>query len=148
MTILKLLFLALLLNLARYILGGPIEAAVLLEPMHRALPLYPEVWNSEFGTTDFLVSLGYNFALWFFVLLNFHLMAPALKGPVLLRSIMSFAVSGLIFASLAAVYMNHFIAESRTFFLWSIVDAAILFPLLAIANGLLYPFFFRERLRT
>lgn len=146
-TVLKLLGLTLILNLVRYFVGGPIEAMVLMEPMHRAMPLYPDVWNNEFGSTDFVVSLGFNFALWFAVVLNFHLMASALKGPALARSFIGFGIAGAIFISLAAVYMNHFIAESRAFFAWSIVDALILFPILALANGLLYPLLFKNRIQ-
>ena len=63
---------------------------------------------------------------------------------MIIRSLKSFAVSGLIFISLAAVYMNHFVGESRAFFAWSIVDGLILFPLIAIANAFLYPLIVRK----
>ncbi len=144
MTVFKLILITLILNIVRYFVGGPIEGIVLMSAMHQAMPLYPEVWDNDFSTRDFVISLGYNFALWFAVVLNFHLMAPGLKGPMLLRSFISFGVSGFIFISLAAVYMNHFIAESRAFFAWSIVDALILFPLLALANSLVYPLIFEN----
>lgn len=147
-TALKLLLLTLVLNLVRYLVGGPIEAAVLAEPMHRAMALYPEVWNSEFSGTDFLVSLGYNFALWFVVVVQVHLMRESLPGPGIVRSLLGFGLAMLAFMALAAVYMNHFVAESRAFFAWSVVDALILFPLLGLAHGLLHPLLFRGGGRT
>lgn len=144
-TLAKLLVLTIVLNLVRYFIGGPIEAAVLMEPMHRAMPLYPDVWDTAFSQADFIRSLGYNFALWFVALLQFHLIWPSLTGPMVVRSLQAFAISMAFFIALAAVYMNHFIAESRAFFAWSIVDALILFPLVGLANGLLYPLLFREK---
>jgi hypothetical protein len=44
------------------------------------------------------------------------------------------------------VLVLNYSAEVKPFHLWSMVDALILFPLLGIANGLLYPWFFpKER---
>ncbi len=38
---------------------------------------------------------------------------------------------------LGAASMNHWI-HSKVFYFWNILDAAIVFPIVAIANGLLY----------
>ncbi|MDX1644597.1 MAG: hypothetical protein R3244_09600 [Thermoanaerobaculia bacterium] len=142
-TFLKLLFLVVLLNLVRYFVGGPIEGMTIMEPMHRVMPRFPEVFDTAFTRTDFAISLFYNFMLWFTVELVFHLLHPRLRGPLWVRSLKSYGLMLLFFCSLAAVYMNHYTAEVKSFYLWSMVDALILFPLLALANALLYPLFFR-----
>ena len=41
--------------------------------------------------------------------------------------------------------MNHYVAGIRPFFYWSMVDALIVFTVVALANALLYPVVFRER---
>ena len=64
----------------------------------------------------------------------------------MLRSLQGFGLMALFFISLAAVYMNHYTAPFRPFYAWSMVDALIVFTLVGIANGLLYPLFFPERI--
>jgi hypothetical protein len=146
-TIAKLAALVLLLNLIRYFVGGPIESLTIMEPMHRIMPEFPDVFDVDFTGGDFAISLLYNYLLWFWATLIFHLVHPALKGPIWIRSLKSFVLMGLFFCSLAAVYMNHYSAEFKHFYLWSMVDAAILFPLVGLANGILYPWFFKSVLK-
>ncbi len=141
---LKLLGLALLLNLVRYLAGMPIESLTIMEPMHRVMPQFPEVFDTDFTSADFAISLGYNFMLWFTATAVFHLMHPALKGSLLIKSLKSFGLMCLFFVSLAAVYMNHYTDAVKPFYLWSMVDAVIVFTLVALANAFLYPRFFPE----
>ena len=115
-----------------------------MEPMHRVMPRHPEVFDLDFTTADFGISLFYNYMLWFSATLVFHVAHPALRGPIWLRSLKIFALMLLFFCSLAAVYMNHYTAGVKPFYVWSMVDAVILFPLVGLANGVLYPLFFRE----
>lgn len=131
--------LVVVLNVIRYAVGGPIEGLTIMEPMHAVMPEYPGVFDLEFSTRDFAISLFYNFMLWFSAALMFHLAWPALSGPMWIRSLKVFGVMALFFCSLAAVYMNHYVGAMRTFYSWSMVDALILFPLLGLANGLIYP---------
>ena len=142
MIALRLLGLVVALNLVRYLVGGPIEAITIMEPMHAVMPRYPEVFDVDFTTRDFAVSLGYNFAMWFVAAWVFHLLNPVLRGGILLRSLKSYGLMCLFFCSLAAVYMNHYADSVKPFYLWSMVDAVILFSLVAVANALLYPLFF------
>lgn len=142
-TFLKLLVLALLLNVVRYFVGGPIEAVTIMESMHRVMPDYPDIFDNEFSNADFARSLGYNFVMWFSALLGFHLMAPAIKANMLVKSFAGFGVMCLFFISLAAVYMNHYTAALKPFYIWSMVDAIIVFSVVALANAFLYPLFFR-----
>ncbi len=140
----KIFALVVLLNLVRYFVGGPIEAATIMEPMHSVMPEYPEVFDNDFSSTDFMISLAYNFALWFFATLACHLMMPSLPGPIWVRSLTGFALMAAFFCSLAAVYMNHYTDVFRPFYAWSMIDALIVFSLVGLANGLLYPLLFRE----
>lgn len=141
----KLAGLVLLLNVVRYLVGGPLEAWTIMEPMHRVMPLHPEVFDTDFTTTDFAVSLLYNYMMWFWAAVAFHLLYPVLRGNVWVRSLKSYALMGAFFISLAAVYMNHYTADVKSFYAWSMVDALILFPLVALANAVLYPWFFPAR---
>ena len=141
-TIGKLAGLVLLLNVIRYLVGMPLEAITILEPMHRMMPLHPEVFDVDFTSTDFTSSLFYNCMLWFWATVVFHLMHPMLQGPLWLRSVKSYLIMAAFFCSLAAVYMNHYTVEVKPFYFWSMVDALILFPLVGLANAVLYPRFF------
>ena len=122
-TIGKLAALVLLLNVIRYLVGGPLEAITIMEPMHRVMPFYPEVFNTDFTSTDFTISLFYNYMMW----------AQSLK---------SYLIMAAFFCSLAAVYMNHYSSEIKPFYFWSMIDALILFPLIGLANAVFDPRFF------
>ena len=140
----KFLLLVFLLNLVRYVLGGPLEVLLVIEGMHSVMPEYPEVFNTEFSNADFMISLGYNFMLWLTATWVFYLSHTALRGSYIIRSLKIFGLMGLFFISLAAVYMNHFTEPVRPFYLYSMLDALILFPIVGVANGLLFPLLFRE----
>lgn len=139
----KFLLLVFLLNIIRYLIGGPIEALVLVEQMHAVMPKYPEVFDTNFSNADFTISLFYNFMLWLTATWVFYVAHPALKGSFIVKSLKIFGLMGLFFISLAAVYMNHYTADIKTFYLYSMLDAVILFPLVGVANGILYPRIFR-----
>lgn len=145
-TVLKFLGLVVLLNIIRYFIGGPIEALVLMEEMHAVIPQYPEVFDNDFSTLDFSISLFYNFILWLTATWVFYIAHPQLQGSFIIKSLKIFGLMGLFFVSLAAVYMNHYTAEIKPFYLYSMLDAVILFPLVGIANGLLFPRIFKKEL--
>jgi uncharacterized membrane protein YvlD (DUF360 family) len=147
-TILKLAALVVLLNIVRYTAGGWIEGFTIMEPMHRPLPLFPEAFDQDFTTTDFMISLGYNYAMWFVAAVVFHLLNPVLRGSIWVRSLKSYLLLAAFFCALAAVYMNHYVAGIRPFYYWSMVDALIVFTVVALANALLHPLFFRDRSRV
>ena len=144
-TIAKLAGLVVLLNLVRYTAGGFLENLTIMEPMHRPLPLFPEAFDQEFSTLDFMISLVYNYAMWFFATAVFHLLNPVLRGPLILRSLKSYLLMACFFSTLAAVYMNHFVGGIRPFFYWSMVDAFLVFTLVGLVNAALYPLFFRAQ---
>lgn len=143
-TVVKLAALVLLLNVVRYLVGGFVEGFTIMEPMHRPMALYPEVFDTDFTTADFTISLVYNYLMWFFAAVIFHLLNPVLRGSIWVRSLKSYGLVAAFFCSLAAVYMNHYVAEVKPFYAWSMVDAVIVFTIVALANALLYPRFFRQ----
>lgn len=142
----KFILLVFLLNLIRYLIGGPLEALILMEPMHAVMPKFPEVFNTEFSNADFIISLGFNFMLWLTATWVFYLAHPALKGNYIMKSLKIFGLMGLFFISLAAIYMNHYTDPVKPFYLYSMLDAVILFPIVGLANGLLFPWLFRNEL--
>lgn len=143
-TFLKFLGLVFILNIVRYLIGGPIEAIVLMEPMHAVIPQYPQVFDTDFSTTDFLISLFYNFMMWLTATWVFYIAHPQVKGSYIIKSLKIFGLMGLFFVSLAAVYMNHYTAEVKVFYLYSMLDAVILFPLVGLVNGFLFPRIFKK----
>lgn len=143
-TVFKFLGLVLILNIIRYLVGGPLEALILMEEMHAVMPQYPEVFDTDFSTMDFTISLFYNFMMWLTATWVFYIAHPQLKGNFILKSLKVFGLMGLFFISLAAVYMNHYTADIKTFYLYSMLDAIILFPLVGVANGLLFPWIFKQ----
>lgn len=147
-TALKLVLLCLLLNVVRYFVGGPLEAVTIMEPMHAPMSRYPDVFDTDFTRRDFTVSLGYNFAMWLVVTVVVHLLFPVLRGPAILRSLQGFGLMALFFVSLAAVYMNHYTGPMRAFYAWSMVDALLVFSLLGLVYGVVYPWLFPERARV
>ena len=70
-------------------------------------------------------------------------MRTRLRGPLVVRSLKAYGVMWLMFASVSAIYMNHY-SHPKTFYIFNILDAVIVFPIVAVANGLLHPLFFPE----
>lgn len=145
-TFLKFLLLVIILNVVRYLVGGPLEALFVVEGMHAVMPQYPEVFNVDFSGRDFALSFFYNFMLWFSATAVFYLSYPAIKGHFVIRSLKVFGLMCLFFVSLAAVYMNHFREAVRAFYIYSMLDAIILFSIVGIANGLIFPLLFRKEI--
>ena len=141
----KFLLLVVLLNVVRYLVGGMIEAGTIMEPMHAPLPLFPEVFDNDFTTADLARSFFYNFMLWLSAAWFFHLLNPVLKGNIWVRSFKAYGLSCLSFISLAAVYMNHYTDAVKPFYFWSMVDALIVFTVVAAANALIFPRLFPNR---
>ena len=51
------------------------------------------VFNTDFTSTDFTISLFYNYMMWFWATIVFHLMHPRLQGPLWARSLKSYLKS-------------------------------------------------------
>lgn len=136
-TALRLLLLTLLLNVVRYTLGAIIEIPV-VAPLFSVMGDNPEYFDTSFTTWDRATSYFYNFCVWFAAVVAFHVMHPSLRGGWLARSLQAWGLMWFFFAAVSAVYMNHY-AHPKSFYGWNVLDALLMFGLLAFANALLYP---------
>ncbi|MEQ9593772.1 MAG: hypothetical protein RLN86_14295 [Cyclobacteriaceae bacterium] len=140
MEFLKLLAYTLILNILRYFPGSWIETYTIFESMHRPMAEFPDCFG--FTDADFPSSLLYNFMMWLSVTSIFHVGHASIKGSLLFKSLVFYGLCCMFFISLAAIYMNHFTAGIRVFYMYSILDGLILFTFLGFVNSILYPKFF------
>lgn len=141
--ILRLSLLCILLNLIRYYVIGFIEGVVVMGPFLQAMGESASYFRTEFQTMDWVTSYAYNFVMWFTVVAAFHMVRPQLTGPMMVRSLKVFVFFAVVFAAISAIYMNHY-SHPKDFYVWSILDAALVFPLMGLANGWLYPLLVKE----
>lgn len=142
--LLRLTGLCIMLNLIRYFVIGFIEQAFILEQLFGTMEKSRDYFNTEFTTIDWLTSFLYNFVMWFAMLASFHIAHPNLKGTMLVRSLKVFGLMLVLFLSISAIYMNHY-SHPKDFYVWNMIDAVVVIPLVGIANGLLYPWMFGRR---
>lgn len=140
---LKLLLLCVILNLLRYFVIGFFEGLVIMGPLFSSMEKNISYFNTNFETIDWITSYFYNFMMWLSVTVAFHKVHPHLTGSMPLRSLKVYSFFVVVFASISAIYMNHY-SHSKDFYLYSILDAVLVFLLLGLANGYLYPLLFRR----
>ncbi len=136
--LLRLLALILLLNLLRYLPIGYIESLLVLDPLFAAMAADADYFVSEFTTFLWVSSYFYNFVMWSVIVIAYHLFHGQLPGNSYQRSLRVFGFMWVFFAAVSAIYMNHY-SHPPGFYLWSVVDALLVYLLMALANGLLYP---------
>ena len=142
--VLKLLGLTILLNLVRYYtLPLVFERLVVFPGLVGAMEEHPEFFRNEFTTFDWVTSYLYNFMMWFVFTSLYYLLHPRLTGGHVLKSLKAYGCFFLLFASISFIYMNHY-SHPRAFYLWNVLDAALVMPVVALANGLLFPYFFKK----
>ena len=139
MTMLKLLGLVVVLNIVRYVAAAPLEAYLVFGGLFGAME-QSSCFNTAFTTVDWVTSYFYNFMMWFSITLMFYVAEQGLGGGYVRRSLKLYGIAWLFFASLSAVYMNHY-SHPKDFYFFNVLDALIVFPIVAVANGLLYPRF-------
>ena len=144
MTFLKLLGLIIVLNLVRYLLIGAVEFATIIPPLFDSMEASSSYFNNEFKPFDWVTSYLYNFLMWSIVVYVYHLLHPVLTGNHYVRNLKVFFIMWLFFAAVSAIYMNHY-SHPKDFYLWNIADGFLVYGLLALANGFLYPLFFKEK---
>ena len=140
MTVIKFLTLVVVLNIIRYVAAGPLEAWLIFEPLFGAMEVSASYFNTNFTTFDWVTSFFYNFMMWLSITWLFFLAEGTLKGSYVVRSLKLYGVAWIFFASLSGVYMNHY-SHPKDFYFFNVLDAAIVFPIVAVANGLLFPRF-------
>ncbi len=139
----KFLALVVILNIIRYILGWPFERLVIIGPLTGAMERTSYCFNTHFSSFDWATSFFYNFMMWLTLTWMFAAMHSALSGDPVLKSLKIFGMGYLLFASISAIYMNHY-RHPKVFYFYNILDGLLVFPLVAAANGLLYPLLFRK----
>jgi len=137
-TFFRFMLLVILLNLVRYFVPVIIEASLVLEKLFAVMGNNPSYFNTEFTTFDWVTSYFYNFMMWLTIVWVFHLLHPVLGGHMIVKSLKVFGIMFIFFASLSAIYMNHY-SHPKEFYFYNVLDALIVFPIVAVANGLLYP---------
>ena len=137
MRILRFLSLVVVLNVLRYVVGAVIEPFLIFPGLFGAMESNSSYFNTTFTQLDWVTSYFYNFVVWLTCVWAFHLMRPALRGNDFVASGKAFGLMWLFFASLSAVYMNHY-SHTKDFYIWNIADALLMFAVVAIGNGLLY----------
>ncbi len=140
----KLIALCVALNIIRYFVIGFVEQLLVFGPLFTAMEQSREYFNTDYQAVDWITSYLYNFAMWFCFLVAFHVHHPHMKGHMVWRSLRVFGLMLLIFLSISAIYMNHY-SHPKDFYVWNMIDALIVLPLVALANGILYPFIFRRK---
>ena len=135
--VLRFLGLVIVLNVLRYVVGAVVEPLLIFPGLFGAMESHSSYFNTSFTQLDWFTSYFYNFVVWLTCVWVFHLMRPALRGNDVLASLKVFALMWLFFASVSAVYMNHY-SHAKAFYAWNIADALMMFAVVAIGNGLLY----------
>jgi len=137
------MILVIIINLVRYFVPTFIEAPLVLGKLFAVMGNNPTYFNTAFTTFDWATSYFYNFMMWLAILWVFHLLHPVLQGHIIVKSLKVFGIMLIFFASLSAIYMNHY-SHPKEFYFYNVLDAVIVFPIVAVANGLLYPLIMRK----
>ena len=137
MLIVRFLGLVLLLNVLRYAGGFLFEPYLIYDGLFGAMAENASYFRTEFTTFDWVTSYLYNFLMWLCCVWVFHLARPAIDGSDMIASCKIFAIMWLSFTAVSFIYMNHY-AHPREFYFWNVLDALLVFTLVAVGNGLLY----------
>lgn len=140
---LKFLALVVALNIIRYVAGLPLEKFLIFDRLFGAMERSASCFNIEFTTFDWVTSTFYNFMMWLTCVWVFVKMRRELGGHEVVRSLKVFGLMYLMFTSVSAIYMNHYLPP-HYFYFYNMLDGLVVFPLVAVANGLLYPLLFRK----
>jgi len=144
MTFFKIIILVIILNLIRYFLIGIIEQPLILPYLFRQMEINSEYFNNVFTMFDWITSYFYNFMMWIVVVWIFHFIHPVLKGNFYIKNLKVFGIMWIFFSSVSAIYMNHY-SHLKAFYFWNIIDGFLVYTLLALSNGFLYPLFFKNK---
>lgn len=143
-TFFRFVALVVVLNIIRYFVPMFLEAQLVLEKLFAVMGNNPSYFNTEFTTFDWVTSYFYNFMMWLTIIWVFHLLHPVLSGGMIVKSLKVFGIMFILFASLSGIYMNHY-SHPKEFYLYNVLDAVIVFPVVAVANGLIYPWIMRKK---
>jgi len=142
--IIRFLLLIIILNILRYLVIGLIEEPLILPYLFSQMEINTEYFNTDFQTLDWLTSYFYNFIMWLVVVWVFHILHPQIKGNFYIKSLKVFGIMCLFFISISAIYMNHY-SHPKAFYFWNMLDAVMVYTLLAILNGFFYPILIKNK---
>lgn len=134
----RFILLVIVLNFIRYAAGMPLERVFIFDGLMGTMADNPSYFNTNFSTVDWVTSYFYNFMMWLTSVWIFDRMHPVFAGGWMAKSLKIFSITWLFFASVSAIYMNHY-SHTKMFYIYNILDSLIVFTLVALANGFLYP---------
>jgi hypothetical protein len=143
--IFKFLAFVILLNIIRYLIAGPLEMVLVLDRLFGAMEKSASYFHTQFTTFDWVTSYFYNFMMWLITTWVFIQMQSTFRGNYLSKSLKAYGLMYLFFASVSAIYMNHY-SHPKDFYLYNIADSAIPFTIVAIATAFLYPLIFKKEI--
>ncbi len=141
--VLKFILLVVFLTAVRYVVGGPLEKLLIADRLTATMEREYGFFNWQPSSIVWATSYFYSFMIWFLVSLVYVKIYPMVHGHPIWKSLKVYGVMFLYFATVSAMYMNQY-SHSSDFYLYNILDRMIIFPLVAVANGLLHPRLFRD----
>ena len=142
-TFFKFIGLVVILNIVRYVVAVRIEQLLIFTPLSGAMEKSSSYFNTNFSSFDWVTSYFYNFMMWLTITWVFVLLHPYLRGSSIVKSLKVYGLMYLFFASVSAIYMNHY-SHPKDFYFYNILDGLMVFPLVAVANGLIHPLMFKR----
>lgn len=142
-TFARFIALVVLLNVIRYAIPYELEELFIFSPLMSAMEKSASYFNTNFSMTDWVTSFFYNFIMWLTISWIYFYIHPAFQGSHIVKSFKLYSLAWLLFASISAIYMNHY-SHPKSFYVWNVIDGLLVFPIVALANGILYPRFFKE----
>lgn len=141
--ILKFLLLVALLNAVRYAFGWPLEKLFVAEKLTAAIENNSDIFNWQFTAADWTRFYLFNFMSLFLISLIYLKIEPVVHGHPIWKSLKVYGVMFLYFATVSAAYMNQY-NHPGDFYFYNILDRMLIFPVVAVANGVLYPRLFKD----
>lgn len=141
--ILKFLLLVFLLNSIRYAVGWPLERLLVHEKLSAAMENSGDIFNLQFTAGNWAAFFFVNFMMWFLISVIYVKMEPVVHGHPIRKSLKVYGVMFLFFAAVSALYMNQY-NHPGDFYVYHVLDGMLIFPLVAVANGLIHPRLFRS----
>ena len=136
--ILKFLLLVFLLNSVCYAIGWPLERLLIQERLSAVIEGSPEIFNVVNSPWEWAVYFFANFMAWFMISVIYVKIEPQVHGHPIRKSLKVYGVMFLYFVAISAAYMNQYNHPSD-FYVWNILDRMLIFPIMAVTNGLIHP---------
>lgn len=140
--ILKVFLLVFLLNSVRYAVGWPLERLFMREKLHAAMQDAGDIFNLQPTPWNWAAFFFVNFLIWFLITVVYVKIEPVVHGHPIRKSLKVYGVMFLFFVAISALYMNQY-NHPGDFYVYHILDGMLIFPLVAVANGLIHPRLFR-----